>query len=225
MATLMVKKGASRQLPGGSAGKFSGGIGWDAADGTNPDEKIDLDWWTLRYWKSGKVEAIYWGNEDWFRRDLGFNVDPDTGDESPWVATPELDVLYKGDDRSGKNAKVGYDENTDLDLSKRPVIKDPQDSSVIKDEVIKYECFVTYYEDPDEGTGNTLGMAQNIVCGMKDEKSGHEVKIELESNHGFNVTVLVATITADGKMENNDEGFDDKSMFDVAKERGVVFTG
>jgi len=212
MATLTVKKGASKALPGGAGGKFSGGLGWDAAKGTNPEEKIDLDLWILRYWKSGKVEAIYWGNEDWY--------DPNPAhvnkEGRPWVITPELDVIHKGDSTTGEESDTGYDEEVDFDLSKRP--------ATAIDEVVKYEYFATYYDDPRNPTGNTLGNAENIVCGLKDEKSGHELKAEIGSKYTFEVTVLVATITADGQMTNNEEAFGDKSMVDVAKERGVVFT-
>jgi stress response protein SCP2 len=130
------------------------------------------------------------------------------------MATPELDVIHQGDDRTGEVSASGYDETVVLDLSKAPA------------DVERYAILVSYYEDPDTGSGQTLGMATNIVCGFKDEVSGHELQAKVEEQHGFDVTAHVVTIskTADGKweMEHVDEGFSEKADAVVVNKFGFV---
>lgn len=209
MATLLVKKGESKALPGNGTNKFVGGLGWDAASGS--DEKVDLDLWILRY-HTGKTspDVIAWANPECQRPDLGTN-----GEGQPWMATPELDVVHQGDDRTGAESSTGYDEIVTIDLSKAPA------------DIDRYVILASYYEDPDTGSGKTLGMATGIVCGFRDETTGHELKAPIEDDHGFDVTAHVVTISkeADGKwkMENADQGFSETAPEVVTKEFG--FTG
>lgn len=200
MATLQVVKGDKRKLPPGNA--FVAGLGWDPAPGK---EDVDLDFWLLRKHTNGVVDAVFWGNEDYKRPDLGQNAEG-----NPWLATPELDVIHKGDDTTGAESDTGYDENIVLDLSKTP------------DDVAQYILFATIY---DENAGSTLGMATNVICGVTEEGSGNELQTQLVDNHGFDVSVLICIIEkdADGKwtMTSKQEGFTD-TMFEVAKKLGVV---
>ena len=202
MAVLLLKKGQTKALPGGGGAKFTGGVGWDAAPDADADgdEKIDLDLFVLRI-RKGKAEPdiIAWVNESCYRPDLGHN-----SEGNPYMATPEVDVLHKGDDRSGAESATGYDETVVIDTSKAP------------DDVERYVFLVTYYEDPETGSGKTLGMATNIVCGFKDESTGHELKAPVEDDHGFDVTAHVATIsrTPDGEwsMTNDETGYSESAV-------------
>lgn len=202
MPTLMVTKGQTKQLPKGHV--FTAGIGWDDKGPT----KTDLDMWTLVHLSDGTVTPVYWGNADLHRPDLGSN-----SEGSPFVASPEQDVVYQGDDRSGVSSATGYDEITILDLSKAPAT------------VVKYSLFVTIYDE--NGAGLTLGMAEKIVCGVKDESTGNELKLAAD-DHGFDVSVLLCTInrTDDGKwtMTGVDQGYTD-DMFTIGRSLGVVFGG
>lgn len=207
MAELLVRKGQTKTLPGNGGNKFVGGLGWDAADGSN--EKVDLDLWILRYTAGNpRPFVIAWANQDAQRPDLG-----STSEGQPWMATPELDVVHQGDDLTGAGSSTGYDEVVTIDTSKAPA------------DVERYVILASYYEDPDTGSGKTLGMATGIVCGFKDEASGHELKAPVEDNHGFDVTAHVVTIskTADGKwqMENVDQGYSDSAIAVVTKEFGA----
>lgn len=202
MAQLQVKKGATKALPSGGNTKFTGGLGWDAVPG---GDKVDLDVWVLRH-RSGAAEPdiISWANEALARPDLGQN-----SEGNPYIATPELDVIHQGDDRTGAGSATGYDEIIVLDPSKAPA------------DTVKYDIIVTYYEDPDTGSGMTLGMATSIVCGFKDETSGHELKAPIEENHGFDVTAHVVTIakTDSGQwtLTNIDQGYSE-NVFDVLRQ-------
>ena len=208
MAELLLKKGQTKTLPGNGNNKFVGGLGWDAAVGS--DEKVDLDLWILRY-RSGNPspDIIAWANGECYRPDLGTN-----SEGAPWMATPELDVVHQGDDRTGAGSATGYDEIVTIDPSKAPA------------DVERYVILASYYEDPDTSSGKTLGMATSIVCGFKDEASGHELKAPVEEDHGFDVTAHVVTIskTPDGKwqMQNVDEGFSEKADTVVVQNFGFV---
>lgn len=208
MATLLVKKGDTKVLPGNGNNKFVGGLGWDAAEGSN--DKVDLDLWVLRF-SAGNPSpfVVAWANSDCMRPDLGQN-----SEGQPWMATPELDVVHQGDDRTGAESSTGYDEVVTIDPSKAPA------------NVERYVILVSYYEDPDTGSGMTLGMATGIVCGFRDEVSGHELKAPVEDDHGFDVTAHVVTIskTADGKwqMENVDKGYSENAISVVVNEFGYA---
>ena len=208
MAELLLKKGQTKTLPGNGTNKFVGGLGWDAADGS--DDKVDLDLWVLRY-RAGQSEPdiVAWANQECLRPDLGSN---DEG--SPWMATPELDVIHQGDDRTGAVSATSYDEVVTIDPSKAPA------------DVDRYVILASYYEDPDTGSGKTLGMATGIVCGFKDEISGHELKAPIEEDHGFDVTAHVVTIskTPEGKwqMENVDAGYSEPVITVLRQHFGVA---
>jgi stress response protein SCP2 len=125
------------------------------------------------------------------------------------VATPELDVIYKGDDRTGASSAGGYDENADFDLSKAP------------DTVVKYSIFGTIYDEKSEGL--TLGMATNVTFGVADKTTGNGVKTDPASANSFDVTVALATLdkAADGTwsltaIEESKRGTTD-DMFKVAR--------
>lgn len=202
MSQLMVKKGEIKKLPPGQV--FAAGIGWDPAQG---QDDVDLDLWIVRKHESGAVDVVYWGEKDFHRADLGSN-----SEGNPFVATPELDIVYKGDDRTGAESDTGYDENADLDLSKTPA------------DVVQYAIFATIYDG--DGKGLTLGMATNVICGVTEAANGHELRTELVDDHGFDVTVLICTIDRgdDGKWSMNavQTGYQD-DMFSVARKLGVAF--
>jgi stress response protein SCP2 len=208
MTRLLVSKNASRALPN-AKGSYTGGAGWD--------NDVDLDVWVLRYWDNGTVDPIYWGNEDWKRPDLGRNAQG-----NPYIATPEMDVIFKGDDqhgteseeasnKQGPDGEKGYDEKFEIDLSKTPA------------GVTKYEIYVTNYKDPKaSGPDPILGEADNIVCGVKDSKSGNELQAPLGDTNSWDVTAHVCTIdVAAGQMTNVSEGSTD-DMFTVATRKGVT---
>jgi stress response protein SCP2 len=195
---LQVKKGDSKKLPGQS---FAAGLGWDQADASNP---IDLDLWIIRN-NGGTFEPICWANADWHRPDLGKN-----SEGNPWIATPELDVVHRGDDRTGAESTTGYDENAVLDLGKAPA------------SVTQYQVYATYYDE--NGTGHTLGMATNVTFGVMQEATGNELVTRLDQDHGFDVTVLLCTIDRgpDGSwsMTSVQSGFTD-DMLTVAHKLGI----
>lgn len=226
---LEVRKGSPRPLLGR---QFKAGLGWDPAEG---QEDVDLDLWVLRFRKNADgttlCEAIYWGNKPWERPDLGVN-----SQGYPWIATPELDVIYMGDDRTGKESeqsdgeskpKDGYDENALIDLDKAPV------------DTYKYAIFATYYDDPEvDPPTKFLGMANNVLVGVKQEGTDnvYVVKAEdrklpeadsnkLKDEHLFETTLLVATLDLkeNGKWELTavDKGYTD-SMPTIAKQLGVA---
>lgn len=202
MTTLAIKKGDTKKLPP-NAFAFTVGVGWAAAGGVG--ESPDLDVWVIR--RKGTVgEAICWAHTAWLRPDLGTNTQG-----SPYIATPELDVIHQGDDRTGAESDDDYDEIVKLDLSKAPA------------DVTAYEVFATYYEDPDTGSGKTLGMAENIKCGVKDENTGHMYESQLGNDFGFDVTVHICTIRRDGSNWVRDEVQEGTSdtMFVVAGQHGV----
>jgi len=203
MATLLVKKGDTKRLP--KAAKFLIGCGWNPA---NPgDEKVDLDVWVIRHHTNGEGEPICWANQDLHRPDLGAN-----SEGNPYIATPELDVIHKGDDTTGATSATDYDETVALDLSTTPA------------DVDYYDVFITYYEDPDSGSGVTLGMASGIVCGIVDETTGNTVKVELADTYGFDVTAHIGRIIKDPaghwSLTSVEEGFPE-SMFVVMNSFGV----
>lgn len=171
MPLITVKPGETKGLP--KASVFLAGLGWEGKDGQ------DLDLWIFRHHTNGVVEAISWANGDWHRPDLGLNIDPVTRQENPWIATPELDVIHRGDDRTGRGSDSGYDELADFDLSKAP------------DSVIRYSIFGTIYDEKKQGL--TLGMASNIVFGIKDEATNNELRTD-PTQHDFDVSVALATI-------------------------------
>lgn len=205
MPSIAIKKGQSVRLPGASGGRFSAGLGWAAAQDQN---KIDLDFWTLRN-NNGTWEPVSWVNQLWERPDLGRN-----GEGNPFIATPEGDVVYKGDDRTGAESDTGYDENVDIDLSKAPA------------GVTQYAFFATYYSE--EVPSPTLGMASSIVCGVTDPSTGNELKVELGDQFPFAVSVLICTVDRqpDGswhltsKLDDSNDGYTD-GMLDVAEQMGV----
>jgi tellurium resistance protein TerD len=202
-AELLVKKGEVKKLPPAQGDTYLAGLGWDPAAGQG---SVDLDSWVIRRRTDGTVEAIFWGNKPLWRPDLGAN-----SEGSPWIATPEEDVIHQGDDRTGAESDAGYDEIIQLNLGKTPA------------DVDQYAFFVTLYEDPPQG--NTLGIATNVVCAV-EAPNGNKLSTQLESDHGFDLTVLVCTIDRrdDGNgwdLNAKQTGFDD-SMFDVAKKLGVV---
>ena len=204
MALVTVKSGETRKLPP-KATAFVAGLGWDAAPG---QISPDLDLWILRHRASGLVEVIAWANESWHRPDLGSN-----SQGNPWIATPELDVIHQGDDRTGAESAAGYDEVVQLDLSKAPA------------DMVKYSIFATIYDEKTEGL--TLGMATNVKFGVKDELSGHELVTDPASAHTFDVTVALATIdkAADGSwsmtaVEEARRGYTD-TMFQICTALGV----
>lgn len=205
MPQLQVKKGQTVKLPGTS---FVAGLGWDPAEGVA--EKIDLDLWIIRHYADGTVDAIYWGQEDWERPDLGRN-----SEGNPFIATPEEDVVYKGDDRTGAESATGYDENADMPVHKAPKT------------VVQYSIFATYYENPNDRKGHTLGMATNVIFGCKQEGSDNELVVKLADDHPFDVTVLLCTIDQGApdswSITNKDEGYTD-DMFTIAKKLGITFS-
>lgn len=204
MAQLQVTKDQTKKLPVHLGTSFNAGLGWDPAKG---QDEVDLDLWILRKHEDGRVEALYWGNQGWHRPDLGH-----TSQGLPWIATPELDVIHKGDDRTGGESDTGYDENAAIDVSKTPA------------SVVQYAVFTTYYDQ--NGTGKTLGEATNILCGVTQDGTGNELQAKVEENHGWDVSLLVCTIDRgeDGSwsMTNKSEGFTD-DMVTVARKAGVVF--
>jgi stress response protein SCP2 len=143
--TMMVKKGDIKKLPPGDV--FTVGLGWDPAAGQG---SVDLDSWVLRRHTDGTMDAIFWGNPNYQRPDLG-QISP----SQPYIATPEEDVVHHGDDRTGEVSAEGYDETIELVTAKAPT------------DVDQYSVFVTLYEDPPQG--NTLGIATNVKCGVKAE--------------------------------------------------------
>jgi stress response protein SCP2 len=203
-STLQVKKGQTRRLPPGQS--FTGGLGWDEAAG---QAEADLDLWILRFKKDGTCFPVYWGNGDAKHPELGTIHDPITNEENPYLATPELELVHTGDDRTGYSSQGGYDENITLNLSQAPA------------DVVQYAFFVTIY---DESGTQTLGIATNIKCGVKEEASGNELVCHIEDEHGFDVTVLVCTIDRDPEghwaMTGKDEGYSD-DMITVAKKLGI----
>lgn len=204
MAQLQVTKNQTKKLPTNQGQIFEAGLGWEPAKG---QADVDLDLWIIRTHDSGLVEAIFWGNTGWHRADLGT-----TSQGQPWIVTPEGDVVHKGDDRTGGEAAVGYDETALIDLSKTPA------------SVIQYAVFTTYYDE--NVPSQTLGAATDIVCGVKELNTGNEYVAKVEDDHGFDVTLLCTTIDRgpDGSwtMTNKSEGFTE-DMVTVAKKAGVKF--
>jgi stress response protein SCP2 len=173
-ATVPLRKKGTMRLPGQI---FEAGLGWDPAESAS--EQVDLDLWFIRR-NNGVYEAISWANFAWERPDLGT-----TADKNPYIATPELDVIHKGDDRTGASSAGGYDENGTIDLSKSPGGVD------------QYSVFAGYYDDPEAPnypTGYTLGMVTNVKVGVKDVASGNTVEVPVLEKHGFHVSILVCTI-------------------------------
>lgn len=204
MATLLVSKNKTVRLSAGgaAAAKFTVGVGWDPADpNTNPDDKVDLDIWVIRRLAGKKGEPICWANEALHRPDLGRN-----SEGNPYIATPELDIIHKGDDTSGAVSDGDHDETVELDLGKAPANTE------------SYDVFITYFEEPDQGTGATLGMASGIVCDLINRQTGNIAKVELADVHGFDVTAHIATIAKDAggnwTITNKDDGYAE-SMFDL----------
>jgi tellurium resistance protein TerD len=171
---LLVTKGQSRVLP--NAAKFEIGLGWDAAGGVG--ESPDLDLIVFRVRKNGTVEPLCWPNTKWERPDLGAN-----SQGSPYIATPELDAVHTGDDRTGAESEGSYDEIVTLDLSKAP------------SDVERYIACVSIYDEDEVGL--TLGTATNIQCGVKDVIAGHEAYVKLEQDNGFDVSARIADIIHD----------------------------
>lgn len=196
---LLVAKDSTRKLPGQS---FAAGLGWDQADASNP---IDLDLWIIRM-NNGTAEPICWANADWHRPDLGKN-----SEGNPWIATPEGDVVHRGDDRTGAESNTGYDENTNLSLGQAPA------------GVTQYQVYATYY-DQTGSSGHTLGMATNVTFGVMEEASGNELVVRLDQDHAFDVTVLLCTIdrNADGSwsMTSKQQGYTD-DMMTIAHALGI----
>ncbi len=204
VATLQARKGQTRALPPGST-LFTGGLGWDAKGG----DSVDLDLWVLRHHQDGSIVAIYWGNVDLHDKDPKHR----NSEGNPWIVTPEGDVVHKGDDRTGAESASGYDETVVIDTTKTPA------------DVVKYSLFATIYDENNAGL--TLGMAENIVCGFRDEATGHEVQAQMEAVHGFDVTVLCATLERSPTgwtLTNVDQGYSD-GMVSVARKLGLVFAG
>lgn len=198
MATLRVSKNSTLRLPSqGADAKYTVGVGWDPAQ--PGADKVDLDIWVVRHRAGKKGEPVCWANGDLERPDLGQN-----SEGNPYLATAEMDVVHKGDDTSGAVSDGDHDETVDLDLSLAPA------------DVERYEVYITYFEEPDMGTGATLGMASNIVCDLIDHKSGHTARVELADVHGFDVTAHIATIGRDAggswTITNKDDGYPE-SMF------------
>ena len=172
MALMTVKSGETRKLPP-KATVFDAGMGWDPAAGQA--KSPDLDLWILRHHDNGSVDVISWANNALHRPDLGSN-----SQGNPWIATPELDVIHQGDDRTGAESATGYDEIAKFDLSKAPAT------------VAKYSVFGTIYDEKKEGL--TLGMATNVKFGVTDQASGHTVETDPATSNSFDVTVALATI-------------------------------
>lgn len=174
MVSLAVSKGQSKNLPGGTQ-LFTVGVGWDAKGG---GDSPDLDIWVIRK-NNGIGEPVCWANGDLLRPDLGTN-----SEGKPYIATPELDVIHQGDDTTGASSDGGYDEIVKLDLGKAPA------------SVSGYDVIVTFFEEPPV-TGKTLGMADNIVCGVVDESTSNELKTQLGDEFGFDVTAHICSIVKD----------------------------
>lgn len=150
-ARLLVKKGQSRVLP--NSALFEAGLGWDAAGDVG--DSPDLDLIVFRVRAGGVVEPLCWPNTHWYRPDLGCN-----SEGNPFIATPELDAIHSGDDRTGAESDGGYDETVKLDLSKAPA------------DVTRYVICVNIYDEDEAGL--TLGVATNIQCGVKDVTTGRQ---------------------------------------------------
>lgn len=199
---LLVKKGQSKYLP--AANKFEVGLGWDAKGGIG--ESPDLDLIVFRVRKDGNVEPLCWPNEKWQRPDLGRN-----GEGSPYIATPELDAVHTGDDRTGAESDGGYDEIVTLDVSKAPA------------DVESYVVCVSIYDE--DGEGLTLGVAENIVCGVKDVNTGNEVYTQLERDNGFDVSAQICRIERDASGDrwqmHADSTGTSGNVFDIGSSLGV----
>jgi len=202
---MILKAGSRINLPANAT--YTGGLGWDPRGGVG--DSPDLDLWLFRQLSTGEQQVIAWCNKDWLRPDLGRNTEG-----NPFIATPELDLVHKGDDRTGAESAEGYDENFDLDPTKAPA------------NVVGYTAFATIYDENDEGL--TLGVAENIICGIKDDR-GREVQVKLAEEYGFDVTVQLCSWAKDPAsglwvMHGSQKGYDQRDMFDVAiKDFGVVF--
>ena len=200
---LLVKKGQSRVLP--DVAVFEAGIGWDAAGGVG--ESPDLDLVVFRVRSGGIVEPLCWPNTNWQRPDLGHN-----SEGSPYMATPEEDAIHTGDDRTGAQSDGGYDETVKLDLSKAPA------------DVERYAICVTIYDE--DSAGLTLGVASNIVCGIKDVSTGNEAYTQLEQDNGFDVSAWIADIVRDPatgrwSMHAAENGGTSGNIFDLGTGLGV----
>lgn len=207
MTQLQVRKGSTMKLPPSTTGAYTAGLGWDPAAG---QDEVDLDLWVIGITNDGsEPRVISWANQDWYRPDLGTN-----SEGSPWVATPELDVIYQGDDRTGQESDGGYDENAIFDLAKTPA------------NVVKYAIFATNYDDPEvDPPVKLFGHATNVIFGVKDP-TDRELVVKLVDEHAFDVTVLLCTIDRqpDGSwsMTAVQSGYTD-SIIKVASSLGAKF--
>lgn len=200
---LLVKKGQSKFLP--TADRFEVGLGWDVQGGVG--ESPDLDLMVFRVRRNGVVEPLCWPNEHWARPDLGQN-----SQGSPYIASPELDIIHTGDDRTGAESDGGYDEVVTLDVSRAP-----------KDTVRYVVCVSIYDED---GAGLTLGVAENITCGVKDVSSGNEAYTQLERDNGYDVSARICNIERNPQsgrwfMHAIADGGTHGNIFDVGASLGV----
>jgi hypothetical protein len=190
---MILKPGRGMQLPGGTT--FSGGLGWEGGD-------LDLSFLRRR----GDVyEVVAWFNKDWECPELGEYTDPATEVRTVAIATPERDLVLGPDDRTGAASKGGYDEKFDLDPSKALA------------DVDEYIAFGTVYDENDEGL--TLGVAEDIVCGVKDNTSGRELQTEVATQFGFDVTARLVRLSKGPNglwtMTNDPEGYGDADIFTV----------
>lgn len=200
---MILKAGQKMNLPGNAT--FSGGLGWSG--------DADLDLWFLRR-RAGTYGVVAWCNKDWHRPDLGVNRNPQTGEELPFIAPPEEDIVHCGDDRTGATSAVGYDEKFTLVPSKAPA------------DVDEYIAFATIYDENDESA--TLGVASDIVCGVKKDGTEQELKTEVANEFGFDVTARVVKWTKNAAgvwtMANDSEGYGSDDIFTVLeREYKVVF--
>ncbi|MFO0882303.1 MAG: hypothetical protein U0491_02535 [Candidatus Saccharimonadales bacterium] len=157
---------------------------------------------------AGVAEPIFWGNQDWHRPDLGQNTEG-----NPFVATPEGDVIYKGDDRTGAESATGYDENVILTLDKAPARSRSTRSSR-----------PTTRTPRSTRSTKTLGMATNVLFGCA---AGYGERARGQAGRGqptgrHRSSVHHRPPAGLWTMHSKQEGYTD-SMIKVAQKLGVDF--
>lgn len=183
---IPVRPNMFKKLPAANS-KFRVAVNWKAA------ENLDFDFWLLRIHKmpdgSKVVEVLAWPFEQYNRPDLGRN-----SQGFPFQAFPELDVISKGDDRTGGESDARkakgeeeYDEGADFDLSKAP------------DTVIAYVPFVTIYDEHDAGL--TLAHASEVQLIIEDMTAGTRFATDPAQTDGTAISYVPGTVkrSDDGK--------------------------
>jgi stress response protein SCP2 len=219
-----LSKNARKVLPGE---EFEAGIGWDEAAGFR---NVDVDLHTIILYEGGRAELVGWPNKKWRRPDLGKNAQ-----NNPYIATPEGDVLYKGDDRTGGTSQGGFDETAVFKLNKAP--------ADVKQYLILVSMYDDRHDDVDDPMDNVhvvgarpndpkpqpvLGWATNLFFACEDKASGERITAKLGDNHPNDVTALMISFerntnplsTGKWTMSNIEEGYTD-DIIAIAKSLGV----